>query len=152
MSLSRRDFLRASLLSAGALVAPGGVDAALAAIARGARTTALGYGALRRDPAGLLDLPAGFQYRMFSPGTMMEDGGNDPRFISELGDGSPTPALHDGMASFAGPNGTTILVRNHEMSLGGVPGVDPKRARPYDVATTGGTTTLWVDRDRKLVR
>ncbi len=151
MSLSRRDFLRSSLLGAGALVVPGGVDAALAAIARGARVTAPGYGALRRDPAGLLDLPAGFQYRMLSPGTMPQDGGGE-RFNSTLTDGSPTPALHDGMASFAGPNGVTILVRNHEMNLGDTLGVDPKRARPYDVATTGGTTTLWVDRDRNLVK
>lgn len=151
MTLSRRRFLRASVLGAGALIAPSGVDTALAAIARGARASADGYGPLQRDPAGLLDLPAGFEYRMFSSGSMPDDAG-DPRFNSTLSDGSPTPAMHDGMAAFAGPDGITILVRNHELDLGRTPGVDPQRARPYDSATTGGTTTLWVDRDRKLVK
>ena len=152
MSLSRRRFLRASVLGAGAVLAPCGVDAALAAMARGARMSADGFGPLRRDPAGLLDLPAGFSYRMLSPGSLAEDAKGDPRFHSTLSDRSPTPALHDGMAAFAGPDGVTILVRNHEMNLGQAPGVDPQRARPYDTATTGGTTTLWIDRDRRLVR
>lgn len=148
MRLSRRRFLRTSALGAGALMLPGGIDSALAAIARGASATAPGFGPLRRDPRGLLDLPAGFQYRMFSAGS--ED--DAPRFNSKLSDGSPTPALHDGMAAFPGPGGVTILVRNHEMNVGDSRGVDPKRERPYDPATTGGTTTLWVDRERNLVR
>ena len=152
MNLSRRTFLRTSLVGASGLMAPGGVDRALAAMARGARLRAPGFGALVSDPAGLLDLPAGFQYRMYSPGTEAEDAGGDSRFISQLSDGSTTPARHDGMAAFPGPDGGTILVRNHEMNLGGEPGVDPGRARPYDPATTGGTTTLWVDRERNLVR
>lgn len=152
MTLSRRRFLRASLLGAGALALPASVENALAAMARGARTAAPGFGALKSDPAGLLDLPVGFQYRMFSPGDGTDDSAGDPRFNSKLSDGSPTPSRHDGMWAFAGPDGTTILVRNHEMNLGEKPGVDPARKRPYDVETTGGTTTLWVDRDRKLVK
>lgn len=152
MRLSRRRFLRASALGASGLFVPGGVDSALAAIARGARAAAPGFGALQRDPAGLLDLPAGFQYRMLSAGTEADYTDGDPRFNSKLSDGTPTPARHDGMAAFPGPNGVTILVRNHEMDIGDTQGVDPKRERPYDSATTGGTTTLWVDRERKLVK
>ena len=67
MTWSRRSFLRASLLGTTGAFA-GGVDGVLAAIASGPRGSAEGYGSLQRDPAGLLDLPAGFQYRLLSPG------------------------------------------------------------------------------------
>jgi secreted PhoX family phosphatase len=56
------------------------------------------------------------------------------------------------MASFAGPGGVTILVRNHELSVRGGPAVDPKRVRRYDAMAPGGTTTLWVDGERRLVK
>ena len=155
MTWSRRGFLRASLLGASGLLAPPGVPRALAAIARGPRVLAEGYGALQPDPAGLLDLPAGFQYRMLSPG--LTEGQRDPdekreRFASRLSNGDATPGLHDGMAAFAGPGGMTILVRNHELNLGDRPMVDAARQRPYDARTGGGTTTLWVDAERNLVK
>lgn len=68
-------------------------------------TDAAGFGPLLRDPKGLLDLPAGFRYTVFSKtGEPMDDGFN-------------VPALHDGMAAFPGPAGQTILVRNHEVAL-----------------------------------
>lgn len=151
MTWSRRSFLRASLLGSTGVLA-GGVDGALAAIATGPRLSAVGYGPLKKDPAGLLDLPAGFQYRMFSAGGLDSDERVEARFRSKLDDGTPTPGMHDGMASFAGPDGATILVRNHELDLGYLPMVDPQRRRPYDAKAAGGTTTLWVDRDRKLVK
>lgn len=152
MTFSRRTFLRASLLSASGLLAPEGVLPAFAAMANGARGTAHGYGPLVADPAGLLDLPAGFQYRMLSPGFTRAAGDLGDRFRSSLSNGEPTPGLHDGMAAFAGPDGTTILVRNHELNLGDEPAVDRDRRRPYDTRTAGGTTTLWVNRDRELVK
>jgi secreted PhoX family phosphatase len=151
MSFSRRGFLRASLFSATGLFA-GGIDAALAAIPAGPRRTAEGFGPLRPDPAGLLDLPEGFRYRLLSPGTLESEGATAERFASRLDDGSRTPPLHDGMAAFAGPGGVTVLVRNHEMNLGDAPFVDERRERPYDRLTGGGTTTLWVDGERNLVR
>lgn len=151
MTWSRRTFLRASLLGASGALA-GGVDGVLAAIATGPRMSAGGYGVLQPDPAGLLDLPAGFQYRMFSPGGPEPDMAGDARLRSNLDDGTPTPGAHDGMASFAGTTGGTILVRNHELNLGHEPRVDPQRRRPYDALASGGTTTLWVDRDRKLLK
>ena len=65
-----------------------------------------GYGPLEPDPAAVIDLPKGFTYQVISiAGDTMNDG-----FI--------VPGKHDGMGAFAGPNGTTILVRNHEISPG----------------------------------
>jgi hypothetical protein len=56
------------------------------------------------------------------------------------------------MATFAGPDGLTILVRNHELDVNDGPPVDPRRQRPYDPKTAGGTTTLWVDPEGRLVK
>ncbi len=151
MTWSRRSFLRASLIGSTGVFA-GGVDGVLAAIATGPRMAAEGYGPLQRDPARLLDLPAGFQYRLLSPGGPSGDRQGDKRLASTLDDGTPTPGMHDGMAAFSGANGGTILVRNHELDLGDKPPVDPKRGRPYDSKTAGGTTTLWVDAERRLVK
>lgn len=154
MLWSRRHFLRVfSMASASGFTgAAGAVDPVLAAIARGPRMDALGYGPLVKDPAGLLDLPAGFQYRMFSSGIMDSERDESARFASMLDNGEPTPGRHDGMGAFAGPGGVTILVRNHEMDLGWGPPVDLHRVRPYDPSTAGGTTTLWVDSERRLVK
>lgn len=63
-----------------------------------------GYGPLVADPAGILNLPKGFTYKIISKkGDLMDD--------SLLLPGAP-----DGMASFAGKNGRVIVVRNHENS------------------------------------
>jgi len=64
------------------------------------------YGTLQPDPAGIIDLPDGFTYHAFSrTGEAMDDG----YFV---------PSLHDGMGAFPGPDGLTILVRNHELDAG----------------------------------
>ena len=64
-----------------------------------------GYGPLIPDPNGILDLPAGFSYKSFShAGERMSDG----FFV---------PGLHDGMAAFAGLDGRTLLLRNHEVNV-----------------------------------
>jgi secreted PhoX family phosphatase len=152
MRWSRRSFVRTSLAGATGLFTPGGLDLALAAISTGPRLAAEGYGALVPDPDGLLDLPAGFRYQLLSPGLTEKDRASDARFDSQLSDGSPTPGLHDGMAAFAGPDGHTLLVRNHELDTSDGPKVDARRERPYDPMTGGGTTTLWVDPERRLVR
>lgn len=152
MSPSRRDFLRHTLLASAALALSPGIDRALAAVSRGARLHAAGHGPLVPDPQGLLDLPAGFSYRALSPGALDRRADRHADFRSRLTDGTPTPPLHDGMAAFAGASGLTVLVRNHELNLGDTPQVDPDRTRPYDPMTGGGTTTLWVDRERQLTR
>ncbi len=69
-------------------------------------------------------------------------------------DGRPTPPMHDGMASFALPNGKVRLIRNHEVGSAAAWGAalgDPQRA--YDPTAGGGTTSLEIDPDtRDVVR
>jgi len=155
MTLTRRRFLRTAMAASAGALASGGLEAlfarSAAAQGRGARAwSAAGYGPLLADPAGLLDLPAGFRYRALSMAKLGT--ATDPRFSQQLSNGDPVPCLHDGMGAFAGPAGVTVLVRNHELNPGQSPGVDPRRERPYDPALGGGTTTLWVDAERNVVR
>jgi hypothetical protein len=101
---SRRDFLRsASLYAAGFAGLRALLENPLAAAAAEAGAPAFGFGPLRRDPAGLLDLPAGFSYVRFSA------------WGEEMDDGLLVPGGHDGMAAFPGPDGRVLLVRNHEL-------------------------------------
>lgn len=111
---------------------------------------------LKSDFYGVMDLPEGFSYSIFSE-------------VGEtMSDGLLVPGKHDGMGAFAGPDGMTILVRNHEM--------DPAwteasawakkralfqkipRSKLYDAGKgkkpgLGGTTTLYFDtRTGKLER
>lgn len=87
-----------------------------------------GYGPLEPAPGGELLLPAGFTYVSFGEtGTPMSDG-------------TPTPAMHDGMAAFPGENGLINLVRNHENSQGAAFGDNS-----YDSAAAGGTSNLVFD-------
>lgn len=115
-----------------------------------------GFGPLVKDPKGILDLPAGFTYAIVS------------RTGDKMDDGFVVPGMHDGMAAFTGPDGLTVLVRNHE-----VKGPDNKIGpfgkygerystlpwdRVYDSsygvgAICGGTTTLVFDtKKQELVR
>lgn len=150
MRISRRRFLRTGAGAAAALMLPGTLDLLFASIAHGAERETAGYGPLVPDPQGLLDLPAGFTYVALS--TAISGAVDDARFSQKLTDGEPVPCLHDGMGAFEGPDGVTILVRNHELRPGDFPRVDEARARPYDPLGAGGTTTLWVDRERRLLR
>ena len=165
MRLSRRQFLRTSLLAGAALLVPGRLahwfmtdahaaplDALLTHAALGPVGRVHGYGPLQPDPAGLLDLPAGFHYRVLSGGVLEGDRERDGRFASTLTNGDPTPPQHDGMAAFAGPAGTTVLVRNHESDTWDKPLLDPARLRAYDAKGTGGTTTIWVGRDLRVTK
>ena len=62
-----------------------------------------GYGPLIKDPNGILDLPKGFSYTIFS------------KYNEPMDDGLLVPAAHDGMAVFNGSNGNLIIIRNHEL-------------------------------------
>lgn len=161
MGLTRRQFLRRSAIVSGGL----GLRDPLVTIFQSlgttgrARTTAAeamaagagsGLGPLVPDPKGLLDLPPGFTYRLFSAG--QRNITDDPRWNHRLTDGDLVPGAHDGMGAFPGPHETTILVRNHELTLGEFPAVDPALRRRYDPLAPGGTTTLWVRPDRTLAR
>lgn len=154
--ISRRHFLRSAAavpLGFGGLHRLLGGGSPLVASALGDR-----FGPLVPDPEGILDLPAGFRYRVVS------------RSGSLMADGFRVPSSPDGMAAFPGPDGTTLLVRNHEVNSDAGddegafgrrgesplasdaldPGLfyDPGEDRP----ALGGTTNLLVDtRDLRLV-
>jgi secreted PhoX family phosphatase len=67
------------------------------------RSEVVGYGPLKRDPAGLFDLPEGFSYTVVSRA-------GDP-----MSDGLVTPCKMDGMGCFAAGPDQVALVRNHEI-------------------------------------
>ena len=111
---NRRQFAAAGI----AALAFGGV-AKVAAAGQPYRNQVKGYGDLLRDPASLLDLPAGFRYAVIS------------RFGESLDDGYAVPDKFDGMGCFALGQGRVALVRNHEL-------------KPYDreVGPTRGLARL----------
>jgi secreted PhoX family phosphatase len=137
--MSRRGFLRGAAAVAG-VAALGPLDALAARTAGAApvvkRPFRVDYGPLHatRDQATgleLLMLPEGFEY-------LSHSWRGDP-----LGDGTPTPSLHDGMAAFR-QGDKVALGRNHEQ--GGFTGkfTDPA----YDPDADGGTSTVIFDPDR----
>jgi secreted PhoX family phosphatase len=137
VALGRRHFLGATatafaaLSASGCMTRPGPTAAAPRAAAGGFA----GYGALVPDPAGLLDLPEGFSYRVVSRlGAAMDDGGT-------------VPDRADGMGCFALGNGEIALVRNHELQPrhdagGPIAKGFGKRNGEY---VSGGTTTIVLD-------
>lgn len=138
MAFSRRRFIVGAGILGGIAVAP--LQALYTRAAFGQTTAGAGYGPLLPDPDGLLDLPVGFRYTVFSvAGDLMSDG-------------NPVPAAHDGTAAFAGPGGTTILVRNHEIGPVGLTRVVAPRGKLYDPLARGGTTTLVVSAGRRLIK
>lgn len=138
--LNRRDFLKAGGMSALALTlgstgVMGLSSTALAYSADNPTSGFGGYGDLVPDPNGILDLPKGFHYKIISrEGDLMTDG-------------TKIPGAFDGMAAFEGPNNTTILVRNHELSSGPAFGKNP-----YDANAQGGTTALVVGANRNVIK
>jgi uncharacterized protein len=143
MALTRRSFLHHS----GIVLAAGSMSSVIASrsVARASTKGAFpGYGELVPDPAGLLDLPAGFRYRMFS------------REGDALTGGGVVPASHDGMAAFSASVFGTWLVRNHELNLDdiaedGLTPVAQVAGHSYDPEAVGGTTTLLVSPRGQLV-
>ena len=95
MLIDRRRFLQSLAFAATtpALARPGRIEPPL-------------LGELRPDPNRILDLPAGFSYRIVS------------RAGDEMADGLRVPHAHDGMGAFAGRDGRVILVCNHELEHG----------------------------------
>ena len=165
MHLSRRNFVK--LIGTGAAAGAAAPLAALySRIAAGAPSFGPGFGPLVprlaenaaelliAQPNGsaldlrstpILALPEGFSYRALSiTGERMSDG----RLV---------PGDHDGMAAFEGPAASTILVRNHEMSptevkFGNAAGVDVDPSLKWGRMARGGTSTLVIDQQGRLVR
>ena len=111
-----------------------------------------GYGPLVADRRGRLDLPAGFSYRIIGWAGMTMD------------DGLCLPEEPDGMGAFPGPDGLTLLVRNHEVDPDGTGPWGPQQRllgrvdadRLYDQGRgktpgCGGTTTVVYDTRRQQV-
>ena len=61
-------------------------------------------------------------------------------------DGTPRPGDADGMGAFPGPNNTTILCINHELSNGEPPVVPPVND-DYDPSASGGTSVMQIGAD-----
>ena len=140
MSTPRRDFLlQAALVGGAAITVP--LEALWHPSGAGRQAPDdRGYGPLRpvNDEATglpLLQLPEEFRYRSFGwTGDALDSGAR-------------TPAAHDGMAAFPGPNGTVILIRNHELS----PATAFDSTLAYDRQAGGGTTTITFDPATGLV-
>lgn len=99
-----------------------------------------GYGPLVPDPAGLLDLPKGFRYKVLS-----REGGDLPS-----GEGK-VPSNFDGMDAFRGKRGGTHLVRNHENRHNGRTPVPTVKGLTYDPMGKGGCTALALDRHNNVL-
>lgn len=101
-----------------------------------------GYGPLAPDPAGLIDLPQGFSYRIISA------------FGERMDDGFRVPDRADGMGAFRLDDRRLALVRNHELTPGHQDGSAFHGEAPADLAAfdrqrgaplPGGTTTIVYD-------
>ena len=116
-------------------------------------TSSRGYGVPIEDPAGIIDLPQGFSYKVVS------------RAGDEMPDGLLVPNLPDAMGTFAGPDGRAIVVRNHECLHPSESAFGANNARLARIPATklydlgagvtpgpGGTTTfVWDTRTQSLV-
>ena len=80
----------------------------------------IGYGTLAPDPAGLLDLPPGFSYRVISA------------FGDRMDDGFVVPDCADGMGAFPVDRYRVALVRNHELKAKNI--ADGPFRGPHDIA------------------
>ncbi|MGQ0815854.1 MAG: alkaline phosphatase PhoX [Gemmatimonadota bacterium] len=145
MPVSRRDFLRRTIIGSGALFAPSlsglaafnGLRAAPHA-EQTVRHVGLGYGGYG-ELVPSLDAPELFipiDFRCVRLSTTLSPSLADPGFI--------VPQAFDGMAAFALPNGNIRLVRNQEIN-DPITYATPFGQRPYDRKAGGGTTSLEVE-------
>ncbi|MCT2559868.1 PhoX family protein [Tsuneonella sp. YG55] len=137
MPMHRRRFLSATASAFAALAASG-------CSTMGSRGGRIGYGGLVPDPAGFIDLPQGFSYRVIS------------QLGETMSEGFTVPDAADGMGCFDLPGGKIALVRNHECipgihEGGGVMGPAYDTFGKSLVPLPGGTTTLVLDADTLAV-
>jgi uncharacterized protein len=122
MAISRRDILKAA---GGAAV----VATPLAFLFR--HDARADGGPLIPDPARVLDLAPGLRYSIID------------RTFDPMNDGLKVPGRPDGMACFAAPNGTLILMRNHELERSRYDsGYDVAPVEAFDPLAAGGVTRI----------
>ncbi len=112
------------------------------AVAGGMMAIDPGYGPLESDPAGLIDLPPGFSYRIVS------------QLGDTMSDGLRVPDRADGMGCLKLDGGRIALVRNHELQprhladgplAAGAAVPEGTFDTVGGAAIPGGTTTLVLD-------
>lgn len=147
MNQTRRQFIRSA---AAVTLGFGGLQGCvIQGGGKSGASMAKGYGKLKADPDEILDLPEGFSYRVVS------------RIGDRMADGFHVPGAPDGMATFEGPDGLTVVIRNHEVSSGAAGGMGPfgennelsgnvHESQRYDLGVEekpclGGTTTFVYD-------
>ena len=133
MLLNRRNFIGATGAAFSGLLLNGctGRSAPLTS----APSSFADYGPLVPDPAGMLDLPRGFSYRLLSS------------LGNAMTDGCTVPDKADGMGCFSLGNDEVVLIRNHEL----VPADDAGGTLAKGFGTRdgaivpGGTTSIVLD-------
>ena len=133
MLLNRRNFIGATGAAFSGLLLNGctGRSAPLTS----APSSFADYGPLVPDPAGMLDLPRGFSYRLLSS------------LGNAMTDGCTVPDKGDGMGCFSLGNDEIVLIRNHELvPADDAGGVLAKGFGTRDGAIVpGGTTSIVLD-------
>lgn len=154
-SFSRRDLLRRSARTGTAVTLGGAVLSLLDQLPAGA-LPAGGYGPLVTDPAQVIDLPAGFSYKVYGATPNTAANAQPTTFLHGV-DGTlstvPLPNKADGAAVFGIDGGRLAFVLNHECendATGRVPKtpdlVDPSRVfNPSTSFSFGGTSTVVLD-------
>ena len=99
-----------------------------------------GYGQLKSDPDGILDLPEGFNYKVIS------------QLDRVMSDGLTVPDRADGMGCLEWDEERVVLVRNHELNLSDIGRSSPQlqainKDKVYDstsdgAVVPGGTTNI----------
>ena len=156
MTLTRREMLKRSAAAAGGTVVATTLGGVFVSAGPAGALPLGGYGPLVADPAGVLDLPEGFSYRILSRG----GDGYPTGFSTYTGTAERVAGDNDAMGSFLErSSGNTLVVRNQELSASGgdllerVPTTyQGQPVATYDPAAGGGTTNLVLDRDGNLLR
>ena len=159
--LDRRSFLAGAAGAVAGVYVAGNLSGTFegsSPLARAAEAGTEGYGALVKDPKGLLDLPKGFSYTVVAHAgeTTMEDGSksaSDPDGTGYFAATGPLGAVTGSLGAAAGSlNSATgslglggYLVVNHEIGGNEPHTVPTLTGITYDEAAGGGCTVIAVD-------
>lgn len=128
--MNRREFIKKSgCFSFGILAARSGFSSSHLNVLFHSEQEEYGFGKLRRDRNKVLDLPKGFSYKVISKGG------------DKMDDGFYVPYMADGMGTFEGPGGLTIILRNHEIRF----------ENPDWIGAFKGKKKLWEKLDEELI-